>query len=176
MKKIIALQEYTDKYVSFYEGEIRNIEDKLADQLIEKGIVAEHSNSDSENRINIQFIKVADLNISSPIINPSEEQHYPPFQYLTGGSFLSSPSGGPYSFGQLINNKKVINFIFKGFDDNNYKQDSSSITLMFVDAISNGNENFIIEQNNLLDKKGFSCSFISSYNNIKRIQIYAMCI
>lgn len=46
MKEIIALQEYTDKYVSLYEGEIRNIQDRLADKLIEKGIVAEHSDSE----------------------------------------------------------------------------------------------------------------------------------
>lgn len=41
--EIIALQEYTDKYISLYEGQIRNIEDKLAEELIEKGIVAEHT-------------------------------------------------------------------------------------------------------------------------------------
>ena len=47
MKQIIALQEYTDKFISLYEGEIRNIEDNLAQELIEKGIVAEH-NEDSD--------------------------------------------------------------------------------------------------------------------------------
>ena len=41
--EIIALQEYTDKYISLYEGQIRNIEDKLAEELIEEGIVAEHT-------------------------------------------------------------------------------------------------------------------------------------
>ena len=40
--EIIALQEYTDKYVSLYEGQIRNVSDGLAQKLIEKGIVAEH--------------------------------------------------------------------------------------------------------------------------------------
>ena len=40
--EIIALQQYTDKYVSLYEGEIRNIQDSLANRLIEKGIIAEH--------------------------------------------------------------------------------------------------------------------------------------
>lgn len=48
MKQIIALQEYTDKYVSFYEGEIRNIEQNLADRLIERGIVAEHTEGGDE--------------------------------------------------------------------------------------------------------------------------------
>ena len=33
--EIIALQEYTDRYVSLYEGEIRNISDDLANKLIE---------------------------------------------------------------------------------------------------------------------------------------------
>ncbi len=49
MKEIIALQEYTDKHISLYEGEIRNIEDKLADELIEKGIVAEHSSNEGKD-------------------------------------------------------------------------------------------------------------------------------
>ena len=43
MKKIIALQEYTDQYVSLYQGEIRNINDSLADKLIEQGVVMEHN-------------------------------------------------------------------------------------------------------------------------------------
>ena len=34
MKEIIALQEYTDKFISLYQGEIRNIEDNLAQELI----------------------------------------------------------------------------------------------------------------------------------------------
>lgn len=45
MKQIIALQEYTDKYISLYEGQIRNIENNLANQLIQQGIVAEHDES-----------------------------------------------------------------------------------------------------------------------------------
>lgn len=40
--EIIALQEYTDKYVSLYQGEIRNIVDPLAERLIAQGVVAEH--------------------------------------------------------------------------------------------------------------------------------------
>ena len=50
MKEIIALKEYTDQYVSLYEGEIRNIADNLADRLIEQGVVAEHSDDSSEGR------------------------------------------------------------------------------------------------------------------------------
>ena len=42
MKQIIALQEYSDKIISLYEGEIRNIETELANKLIAQGIVAEH--------------------------------------------------------------------------------------------------------------------------------------
>lgn len=38
--EVIALQEYTDKYISLYEGEIRNIPESLANDLIDKGIVA----------------------------------------------------------------------------------------------------------------------------------------
>ena len=51
MKEIIALQQYTDKFISLYQGEIRNIQDSLADKLIEQGIVAEHTDEgqDGEN-------------------------------------------------------------------------------------------------------------------------------
>ena len=42
MKQIIALQQYTDKYISLYQGEVRNISDTIANKLIEEGIVAEH--------------------------------------------------------------------------------------------------------------------------------------
>lgn len=45
MKEIIALQQYTNKYISLYEGQIRNINEELAQQLIQKGIVAEHDES-----------------------------------------------------------------------------------------------------------------------------------
>lgn len=48
--EIIALQEYTDQYVSLYEGEIRNISDtSLAADLIERGIVAEHDEVEVSN-------------------------------------------------------------------------------------------------------------------------------
>lgn len=43
MKEVIALQEYSDKYVSLYEGEIRNIDDYLANILIAKNIVRLHT-------------------------------------------------------------------------------------------------------------------------------------
>lgn len=42
MKEIIALQNYSDQYVSLYEGQIRIIEANLANRLIAKGIAAEH--------------------------------------------------------------------------------------------------------------------------------------
>lgn len=35
--KVVALQEYTDKYISMYEGEIRNVTDEvLLQDLIER--------------------------------------------------------------------------------------------------------------------------------------------
>ena len=43
MKQIIALKEYSDKYISLYQGEVRNIGYELANRLIEEGIVAEHN-------------------------------------------------------------------------------------------------------------------------------------
>lgn len=48
--EIIALQEYTDKYVSLYEGEIRNINDPLAERLIEKGVVANHEDQKEQQQ------------------------------------------------------------------------------------------------------------------------------
>lgn len=44
MKQIIALQQYTDQYISLYQGQIRKISQGIADRLIEQGIVAEHDN------------------------------------------------------------------------------------------------------------------------------------
>lgn len=40
--EIITLQEYTDQYVSLYEGEIRNLPNDLAMRLINKGVAAQH--------------------------------------------------------------------------------------------------------------------------------------
>lgn len=48
--EVIALQEYTDKYVSLYEGEIRNINDPLAERLIEKGVVANHEDQKEQQQ------------------------------------------------------------------------------------------------------------------------------
>lgn len=48
IKEIIALQEYSDKYISLYEGEVRNINIQLANRLIEQGIVAEHDETGSD--------------------------------------------------------------------------------------------------------------------------------
>lgn len=47
--EIIALQDYTDKYVSLYEGEVRNIGKNLANRLIAKGVVAEHDEIESSS-------------------------------------------------------------------------------------------------------------------------------
>ena len=37
--RVIALQDYTDQYISLFEGEIRDIENLLANTLLEKGVV-----------------------------------------------------------------------------------------------------------------------------------------
>lgn len=47
--EIIALQQYTDNKVSLYEGQIRNIEDNLANKLIGKGIVKEHTDDEGSS-------------------------------------------------------------------------------------------------------------------------------
>lgn len=63
MKQIIAKQEYTDKYVSLYEGQIRNIANNLADRLIEKGIVAEHDEDEGGGNSNTGILLITDDDI-----------------------------------------------------------------------------------------------------------------
>lgn len=48
--EIIALKEYTDKYISLYQGEIRNVNDPLAERLIEKGVVANHEDEKEQQQ------------------------------------------------------------------------------------------------------------------------------
>ena len=73
--EIIAKQEYTDKYVSLYEGEIRNIPDVIANKLIEQNIVAEHSDSnpsggegEEEKNNNVVWIIRKDDSTSPPTL------------------------------------------------------------------------------------------------------------
>lgn len=55
--QIIALKEYTDKYISLYQGEIRNVSSTIASKLIEQGVVAEHGDgSDSEDNGSNEFL------------------------------------------------------------------------------------------------------------------------
>ena len=85
MKEIIALKEYTDKYVSLYEGEIRNIENNLADRLITQEIVAEHSDSSSGGGgagITLLATKEYDINTTSTTAETIE-------QFEVEGSFTS---------------------------------------------------------------------------------------
>lgn len=60
--QIIALQEYTDKYISLYEGEIRNLNKELAQRLIEQGIVRQHDKipDDSKNETITPIISYAE--------------------------------------------------------------------------------------------------------------------
>lgn len=60
--QIIALQEYTDKYISLYEGEIRNLNQEIAERLIEQGIVREHDKipNDSKNETITPIISYAE--------------------------------------------------------------------------------------------------------------------
>lgn len=73
--EIIALQEYTDKYVSLYQGEIRNINTELANRLIEKNIVKQHtensegSDSGSSNPSNDLFYIVNISGAGNPIMD-----------------------------------------------------------------------------------------------------------
>ena len=57
--QVIALQQYTDKTVSLYEGEIRNISDSIAQDLIDKGIVAEHDQGSGSTLV----IPITDLDM-----------------------------------------------------------------------------------------------------------------
>lgn len=50
--EIIALQDYTDQYISLYENEVRDIFDSLANKLITKGIVAQHDSVEQNSGSN----------------------------------------------------------------------------------------------------------------------------
>lgn len=65
--QIIALQEYTDKYISLYEGEIRNLNKEIAERLIEQGIVREHDNIEDESSSDTSTSspKIIELNVST---------------------------------------------------------------------------------------------------------------
>lgn len=110
MKQIIAKQEYTDKYVSLYEGQIRNIENDLADRLIEKGIVAEHNDSGNEdNTLIINMLIKKDLT----------ETHYDKYDCQTEMSSKEVLS--------MINNNKYI--VIKAAFDN---QDGAPTEYLFT--------------------------------------------
>ena len=75
MKEIIALQQYTDKHISLYEGEIRNIEDRLADQLIAKNIVAEHTEGSGGSKLN-NFVDGIAMGSVRSITSTKESNEY----------------------------------------------------------------------------------------------------
>lgn len=66
--EIVALQQYTDNKISLYEGEIRNIGNNLAQKLIAKGIVAEHSDSGSDEGGNNGVLVIQEENGSLNIL------------------------------------------------------------------------------------------------------------
>lgn len=67
--EIIALQNYTDMYVSLYEGQVREVEDVLANYLISKNIVIEHTEISSSVQPNWNE---NDITKSSYILNRPE--------------------------------------------------------------------------------------------------------
>lgn len=83
--QIIAKQEYTDKYVSLYEGQIRNINDSLANSLIEKGIVAEHD-EDSGGIPSGGWIRVSVLDPPDFVFNSGPDTLMRFEDYLTSSS------------------------------------------------------------------------------------------
>ncbi len=73
--EIIALQQYTDKYISLYEGEIRNIQNVLAQKLIKKGIVAEHSD-DKNSESGYKWIETREILTEETITTSKWGQYY----------------------------------------------------------------------------------------------------
>ena len=74
MTEIIALQEYTDKYISLYQGEIRNIVDDLANQLINKGIVAEHHDIPIDDDNDDNYSKREIIELKPAIYNETDDE------------------------------------------------------------------------------------------------------
>ena len=88
MKQIIALQQYTDKFISLYQGEIRNIQNTLADKLIEEGIVAEHSDDETPSNSDggtIYLELTNTLNVSDSILPKTWQEIY---NYIQNGKLI----------------------------------------------------------------------------------------
>ena len=109
MKEIIALQEYSDKYISLYEGEVRNIGNEIADRLIEEGIVAEHSNksNSSEDLFIVGFKWQYDSELDDTKLTCDKT-----FDEIK--SFFAEY----YNFETDIFTKKIIGYITGGFSVN----------------------------------------------------------
>ena len=74
MKEIIALQEYSDKYISLYEGEIRNIQNSIADKLIQQGVVAEHGDSEGGD-LEQTTVVTCDIDCKDYMGSPDNQRH-----------------------------------------------------------------------------------------------------
>ena len=86
MKQIIALQQYTDKFISLYQGEIRNIQNTLADKLIEEGIVAEHSDDETPCDGGTIYLELTNIPNAPDSILPKTWQEI--YNYIQNGKLI----------------------------------------------------------------------------------------
>lgn len=103
--EIIALKQYTDKYVSLYEGEIRNLNDIIAQKLIEQSIVAEHDDSDEQQNIpEVEFIHIGEIGGTFGDKLFSTQSNY---RFYSGGNGLKNNQ----NLYQLIGDKKILGVV-----------------------------------------------------------------
>ena len=148
MKQIIALQEYTDKYISLYEGEIRNIQNSIADKLIQQGVVAEHS----EDQIapsggkNEMVIVIAELssNEGNYIVNSVSHTYTEILEAENNGKLViakcvhTTNYGNQYYILPLFNAGTYNQALFRGYGN------SSSTSARFT-VSQNGTNSFEIQ-------------------------------
>lgn len=155
--EIITLQEYTDQYVSLYEGEIRNLPNDLALRLINKGVAAQHDKD---------------------ILNSTTTQdNGKVLTVVNGKPTFSTPAISEVNMNYSVfyaNQKNGFNFLYKNSECSQYLLKSQAIeafdTKDFIIVVNNDNKRYFIQDcYNATDFIRFSA--IDSYvgSNLQRI-------
>ena len=153
MKQIIALQQYSDKHVSLYEGEIRNLSNQIADRLIEEKVVALHGDNDSNGESSDPRFK---------IICPVQEGEFEVTQeiedYKLGFIHCNSTFVQKYqNLKSAFDSQNVYNFDFPP----NRKQFFSTFLFLSIET-SFMNENNQIQKRNYLNFFDININYFSS--------------
>lgn len=128
-KEIIALQEYSDKYISLYEGEVRNVNIQLANRLIEQGIVAEHDETGSGRSFTINGLPEL-IMIDSHTIDGESVNNIAHKQYFT---FLSIDSNSTVimNYKNITTRTNFYYIVYTGKDEQSPFTDNIKIFIGF---------------------------------------------